>query len=221
MDASGNRFNPNKLLLDPYAREMSHDTALPDGVASAYSSGPANRAVDTGTIAPKGIVLAADATSFGTKPTRAFKDDIVYEVHLRGLTRSDTSIAAAERGTYKAAGQKAAYLASLGVTAVEFLPLQETQNDANDTNPSSTTGDNYWGYMTLNYFAPDRRYSYDKSPAGRPASSRRWSRRSTTPGSRCWSTWSTTTRPRAARSATRTRTTSSRGAGWTTRRTTR
>ncbi|WP_155368573.1 isoamylase [Catellatospora vulcania] len=166
VDAAGNRFNPNKLLLDPYAREMSHDTALPDGVAGDYSSGPAKRAVDTGTIAPKGIVLAADSTSVGTKPTRAFKDDIVYEVHLRGLTKADTSIAAAERGTYKAAGQKAAYLATLGITAVEFLPLQETQNDANDTSPSSTTGDNYWGYMTENYFAPDRRYAYDKTPGG-------------------------------------------------------
>ncbi|MFD0591272.1 alpha-amylase family glycosyl hydrolase [Catellatospora coxensis] len=166
VDSAGNRFNPNKLLLDPYAREMSHDTALPDGVASDYSSGPAKRAVDTGPIAPKGMVLAADSTSFGTKPTRAFKDDIVYEVHLRGLTKADTSIATAERGTYKAAGQKAAYLASLGVTAVEFLPLQETQNDANDANPSSTTGDNYWGYMTENYFAPDRRYSYDKTAGG-------------------------------------------------------
>ncbi|WP_191838017.1 glycogen debranching protein [Catellatospora chokoriensis] len=166
VDAAGNRFNPNKLLLDPYAREMSHDTALPDGVASDYASGPAKRAVDTGTIAPKGIVLAADSTSFGTKPTRAFKDDIVYEVHLRGLTKADPSIAAADRGTYKAAGQKAAYLAALGVTAVEFLPLQETQNDANDVNPSSTTGDNYWGYMTENYFAPDRRYAADKTPGG-------------------------------------------------------
>ncbi|MDI1463560.1 isoamylase [Catellatospora sp. KI3] len=166
VDAAGNRFNPNKLLLDPYAREVSHDTAFTDGVASDYSSGPARRAVDTGTIAPKGLVLAADATSTGTKPTRAFKDEVVYEVHPRGLTKSDTSIAAAYRGTYKGAGLKAAALASLGVTAVEFLPVQETQNDANDTNPTSTSGDNYWGYMTENYFAPDRRYSSDKTAGG-------------------------------------------------------
>lgn len=52
------------------------------------------------------------------------------------------------------------------MTAVEFLPVQETQNDANDVNPTSTSGDNYWGYMTLNWFAPDRRYSSDRTPGG-------------------------------------------------------
>ncbi|NUT33424.1 MAG: glycogen-debranching protein [Hamadaea sp.] len=166
VDAAGNRFNPNKLLLDPYAREISHDTLMPDGAVSDYATGPTKRAVDTGAIAPKGIVLAADATSTGTKPTRAFKDDILYEVHLRGLTKNDAGVTSAYRGTYKGAGQKAASLATLGVTAVEFLPVQETQNDGNDTDPTSTAGDNYWGYMTLNYFAPDRRYAYDKSPGG-------------------------------------------------------
>ena len=99
----------------------------------------------------------------------------MYEVHVRGLTKNDTAISSAYRGTYKGAGLKAAYLASLGVTAVEFLPVQETQNDTNDVNPTSTAGDNYWGYMTLNYFAPDRRYASDKSPGGSDArSSRRW-----------------------------------------------
>ncbi|GID91041.1 alpha-amylase family glycosyl hydrolase [Amorphoplanes digitatis] len=166
VDSAGNRFNPNKLLIDPYAREISHDPRTPGHTdASGYRSG-ANRAADTGTFAPKGIVLTPATGGSGTKPTRAFKDDIVYEVHLRGLTRNDTSIAAAYRGTYRGAGLKAAYLASLGVTAVEFLPVQETQNDTHDVEPTSTAGDNYWGYMTLNYFAPDRRYSSDKSPGG-------------------------------------------------------
>jgi len=166
VDTAGNRFNPNKLLVDPYAREISHDPQTPShpGI-SGYRSG-ANRAVDTGTFAPKGIVFTPPANGVGSKPTRAFKDDIVYEVHLRGLTKNDSSISSAYRGTYKGAGLKAPYLASLGITAVEFLPLHETQNDTNDVNPTSTAGDNYWGYMTLNYFAPDRRYAYDKSPGG-------------------------------------------------------
>lgn len=166
VDAQGNRFNPNKLLLDPYAVEISHDPTTPtmtDG--TIYATGT-YRNVDDGSKAPKGIVLPADTTSIGTKPTRALKDDIVYEVHVRGLTMNDTSIAAAYRGTYKGAALKAAYLASLGITAVEFLPVQETQNDTNDVDPNSTNGDNYWGYMTLNYFAPDRRYSSDKSAGG-------------------------------------------------------
>lgn len=167
VDAAGNRFNPNKLLTDPYALEVSHDPTTPtmtDG--TIYASGSSYRAIDNGAKAPKGIVLNTISQSIGTKPTRAFKDDVVYEVHVRGLTKNDASIPVADRGTYKGAAAKAAYLASLGVTAVEFLPVQETQNDTNDVNATSTTGDNYWGYMTNNYFAPDRRYASDKTPGG-------------------------------------------------------
>jgi glycogen operon protein len=167
VDVQGNRFDPNKLLIDPYALELSHDPTTPsmtDG--TVYASGPLYRNIDDGSVAPKGIVLAGETQSIGTKPTRAFKDDVVYEVHVRGLTKNDASISSAYRGTYKGAGLKAASLAALGVTAVEFLPVQETQNDTNDVDPTSDTGDNYWGYMTLNYFAPDRRYAYDKSAGG-------------------------------------------------------
>jgi isoamylase len=167
VDAQGNRFNPNKLLLDPYAREVSHDPQTPtqnDG--TRYASGSSYRNIDTGASASKGIVLPTNTTSTGTKPTRALKDDVVYEVHVKGLTANDTSISASLRGTYAGAALKASYLAGIGVTAVEFLPLHETQNDTVDLDPTSTTGDNYWGYMTLNFFAPDRRYSSNKTPGG-------------------------------------------------------
>ena len=167
VDAQGNRFNPNKLLMDPYARELSQDPTNPSNLdGTVYASGASYRLMDSGTVAPKGIVFVPDTQSVGTKPTRAFKDDVVYEVNVRGLTMSDTSIAAASRGTYKGAGLKAAWLASLGVTAVEFLPVQETQNDTNDVVPNTDAGDNYWGYSTLNWFAPDRRYSSDKTAGG-------------------------------------------------------
>ncbi len=106
--------------------------------------------------------VSADAT----RPTRAFKDDIVYEVHLRGLTRSDPGVPERERGTYAGAARKAAYLQGLGVTAIEFLPLQEFQNDQNDLIANSTNGANYWGYSTTAFFAPDRRYALDQSPGG-------------------------------------------------------
>lgn len=165
VDAQGNRFNPNKLLIDPYARELSHDlltSAQADG--TRYASGPQFRSIDTGPSAPKGIVLAPTTASFGTKPSRPLKDDVIYEVHLRGLTMNDPTVPPELRGTYAGAALKAPYLASLGITAIELLPVQETQNDTNDVNPTSTAGDNYWGYMTLNYFAPDRRYAADKSP---------------------------------------------------------
>lgn len=169
VDDDGNRFNPNKLLLDPYAREVSHDPHNPiykDG--RHYGTGPDYRCLDSGQQAPKGIVLLSDTTSIGNKPERALRDDIIYEVHLRGLTKhnSNTNIDAKYRGTYRGAALKVPYLKDLGVTAVEFLPVQESQNDTNDIDPNSAYGDGYWGYDTHNYFAPDRRYSYDKSPGG-------------------------------------------------------
>jgi len=167
VDADGNRFNPNKLLYDPYARELSHDPITPqqrDG--TIYASGPDHFLRDTGKEAPKGIVLTNQTADVGTKPPRALKDDIIYEVHVRGITEADNTIPADLRGTYAGAAAKAPALKSLGITAIEFLPVQETQNDANGLDPNSPDGDNYWGYSTLNYFAPDRRYSSDKSPGG-------------------------------------------------------
>ncbi len=169
VDAEGNRFNPNKLLFDPYALEISHDPAHPlHPDDTAYATGPRYRTIDTGPIGPKSYAWPAGhaAADVGRRPTRAFKDDIVYEVHLRGLTMNDPTVPAALRGTYAGAARKAAELAALGVTAIELLPVQETNNDQNDIDPQSTAGDNYWGYMTLSYFAPDRRYAADRSPGG-------------------------------------------------------
>jgi isoamylase len=76
---------------------------------------------------------------------------------------SDTTVPVAQRGTYAGAAAKAAALAALGVTTVELLPIHETQNDQNDADPS---GANYWGYSTLAFFAPDRRYASDRTPGG-------------------------------------------------------
>ncbi|HSO31870.1 MAG TPA: alpha-amylase family glycosyl hydrolase, partial [Labilithrix sp.] len=165
VDGAGNRFNPNKLLIDPYAREVSHDPVVPgrrDG--SIYAVGPANRTKDSAPLAPTSIVLPTEGLDKGTKPARAFKDDIVYEVHLRGLTRGDASLGECA-GTYQAAMSRVPYLKALGVTAIELLPVQETQNDTNDLEVG-TGGDNYWGYSTLAYLAPERRYACDRSPGG-------------------------------------------------------
>jgi isoamylase len=167
VDAQGDRFNPNKLLIDPYAREISHDpvnATWTDG--TIYASGSMYRNLDSGNVAPKSILWVPANQSTGTKPAREQKDDVIYEVDLRGLTENDSSVPVAVRGTYAGAAYKAAYLANLGVTAVEFLPVQETQNDSNDNIRDSTAGQNYWGYATLNYFAPDRRYSSNKGPGG-------------------------------------------------------
>jgi isoamylase len=167
VDGQGNRFNPNKLLIDPYAREISQDPINANWTdGTVYASGASNRNRDSGNMAPKSILWMPVSQSTGTKPTRAQKDDIIYEVNVRGLTKNDSSVPTAVQGTYAGAAFKAPYLANLGITAVEFQPVQETQNDSNDNTPNSTAGQNYWGYSTVNYFAPDRRYASNKAVGG-------------------------------------------------------
>lgn len=168
VDDNGNRFNPNKLLTDPYAKEVSHDPISPEKQktldGTIYATGDEHYLKDSTSLAPKSVFVLEDKKSeVGKRPERALKDDIVYETHLRGLTQNDKSIPEELRGTYKGAAMKAKYLKELGVTMVEFLPVMETQNDQNDAVPNEQ---NYWGYMTLSFFAPDRRYAHDKSPGG-------------------------------------------------------
>ncbi len=174
VDDDGNRFNPNKVLFDPYAMEISHDpmnathqTNYEFSTKYDREGGVDYRAYDTAKIAPKGIYyFGFKYPIFEKKILRPLKDEIIYEAHLRGLTKGNMELPEAQRGTYLGATKVIPYLKSLGVTAIEFLPIHETQNDQNDVNPKSADGDQYWGYMTLNFFSPDRRYSSDKSPGG-------------------------------------------------------
>ena len=189
-DLVGNRFNPNKVLFDPYAKEISHDKSNPTalgsenggmyGTGSETYSGTIRRNFDTGKYAPKAVVVDDD-TSFGTKPKIPQEKAIIYEAHARGITKHPSSanlssilsgfdgfegvvdIPAEYQGTYKGAGMLAPYLKALGVNTIELLPVHESDNDAN---PDDAPGGNYWAYMTYGYFAPDRRYSSDKSYGG-------------------------------------------------------
>lgn len=164
VDAEGNRFNPNKLLFDPYARELSHNPLNARHTdMNVYASGE-YRHLDSGPVAPKGIVLPVESSG-PSRIMRPFKDEIIYEAHVRGLTMNDPTVPPEYRGTYKGAAMKAKYLKDLGVTAIEFLPVHEFQHEHNDLS-KTTEGKNYWGYSTLNYFSPSRRYAYDKSPGG-------------------------------------------------------
>lgn len=188
-DSNGNRFNPNKVVFDPYAREMTHDPSNKDALLhspstekpyNALSTGENYRNYDSGKIAPKGYIIT-DSTSYGTKPEIPQKDAIIYEAHVRGITNHSSStslssilstysqfadvqdIPAEYRGTYKGASYLVPYLKALGINTIELLPVHETDNDAN---PDDGPGGNFWGYMTFDYFAPDRRYSYDKTAGG-------------------------------------------------------
>lgn len=189
-DLVGNRFNPNKVLFDPYAKEISHDKSNPDalgsenggmyGTGSETYSGTIRRNFDTGKYAPKAVVIDDD-TSYGIKPQIPQEEAIIYEAHARGITKHPSSanlssilngfdgfenvvdIPAEYQGTYKGAGMLAPYLKALGVNTIELLPVHESDNDAN---PVDEPGGNYWAYMTYGYFAPDRRYSSDQSYGG-------------------------------------------------------
>ena len=189
-DSIGSRFNPNKVLFDPYAREISHDKSDPTalgtydngmyGTGAEIYEGTERRNFDTGKYAPKSVVVVDD-TGYGTKPAIPQQDAIIYETHVRGLTKHSSSanlssilsgiegfenvmdIPLEYQGTYKGAGMMAPYLKALGINTVELLPVHESDNDAN---PDDAPGGNYWAYMTYGYFAPDRRYSYDKSYGG-------------------------------------------------------
>lgn len=188
-DSNGNRFNPNKVVFDPYAKEITHDPSNKDALShspstekpyNALSTGADFRNYDTGKIAPKGYIIS-DSTSYGTKPGIPQKDAIIYEAHVRGITKHSSTaklssllssysqfasvqdIPSKYRGTYKGASYLVPYLKALGINTIELLPVHETDNDAN---PDDGPGGNFWGYMTFDYFAPDRRYSYDKTPGG-------------------------------------------------------
>lgn len=188
-DENGNRFNPNKVVFDPYAKEITHDPSNKDALShspskekpyNALSTGADFRNYDSGKIAPKGYVIS-DSTSYGTKPGIPQKDAIIYEAHVRGITKHSSTanlssllsgysqfasvqdIPSKYRGTYKGASYLVPYLKALGINTIELLPVHETDNDAN---PDDGPGGNFWGYMTFDYFAPDRRYSYDKTPGG-------------------------------------------------------
>lgn len=190
VDADGNRFNPNKVLFDPYAREISHDreskALLGAGLdVTVFATGPVlhrgkpRREVDTGFWAPKGILIT-DRTPTGERPRIPPEKAIIYEAHVRGLTAHPeasrlqelfkgqagferlVNIPEDERGTYLGAAKMAKYLRAFGMTTIEFLPVHETQNE---TNTPESPG-NYWGYMTFSYFAPERRFAKDQSPGG-------------------------------------------------------
>lgn len=189
-DSEGNRFNPNKVLFDPYAKEISHDKSNPTalgtenggmyGTGAEDYNGVIRRNFDTGKYAPKAVVVS-DNTNYGTKPQIPAEKAIIYEAHVRGITKHSSSaslesilsgidgfenvvnIPSDYQGTYKGAGMLAPYLKALGINTIELLPVHESDNDAN---PDDSPGGNYWAYMTYGYFAPDRRYSYDKSYGG-------------------------------------------------------
>lgn len=156
----GHWFNPNKLLLDPYAKaisgKMTWDLRLfdyePDGITPNFKS------FDTAPFVPKGVI-SNPHFNWGDdcKPNIPWEETVIYETHVRGFSKLNHGIPEALRGSYAGLAHPASirYLKRLGVTAVELLPVHHflTEPLLADRGKS-----NYWGYNTLGYFAPHAGY---------------------------------------------------------------
>ncbi|PYO18684.1 MAG: glycogen debranching enzyme GlgX [Candidatus Rokuibacteriota bacterium] len=153
---SGMRFDPTKVLLDPYGRGV----VVPEAYGRDAARGPGDNA---GT-AMKSVVVDVCAYDWeGDTPLqRPSSRTIVYEMHVRGFTRHPSSgLSDRTRGTFAGLIEKIPYLQRLGITAVELLPV--FQFDPQDSPPGLV---NYWGYAPVSFFAPHRGYSSRRDPLG-------------------------------------------------------
>lgn len=152
----GLRYDPEKVLLDPYGRAVT--------VPKDYSHQAAAELGDNASKAMKSVVAdPGDYDWEGDQPLRRpFPETVIYEMHVRGFTRHPSSgVAADKRGTYAGLIEKIPYLQDLGITAVELLPV--FQFDPQDA-PAGLI--NYWGYCPVSFFAPHQGYSSSTKPLG-------------------------------------------------------
>jgi isoamylase len=152
--AGGQRFDPTKVLLDPYGKGVV--------VPKQYSRDAARRSGDNAAWAMKSVVVDVSAYDWeGDTPLhRPSARTIIYEMHVRGFTRHPSSgVSEGTRGTYLGLIEKIPYLQQLGITAVELMPV--FQFDARDAPPGRV---NYWGYAPISFFAPHQGYSSRQGP---------------------------------------------------------
>ncbi len=187
--AEGHRFNAHKVLLDPYAKAMARETRLADEIWG-YRLGDPQADLsfderDSARFAPLAAVID-DAFTWGDDraPRIPWNKTLIYEMHVKGFTKLHPEVPEKIRGTYAGLGSDAAirYLKSLGITAVELLPVHDHVDDRHLVERGLV---NYWGYNTLGFFAPS--VAMPRRPprqATWSASSRRWSATCTRPASR-------------------------------------
>lgn len=163
----GHRYNVNKLLLDPYARKLAGALRWSDALYGYRLTSPrvdlSFDRRDSASAMPKGVVTV-DGFDWGDDrpPRTPWTDTIIYETHLRGLTMRLDGIPEPLRGTAAALGHErtVSYLNSIGITAIELLPLHAFVNDRALVERGLS---NYWGYNTLAFLAPEPRYLSDGS----------------------------------------------------------
>jgi isoamylase len=156
----GHRFNPAKLLLDPYARAITGDVTWHDALVGGRGSAdvePDGR--DSAPYTPRSVVVDG-AFDWGDDrpPATPWHRTVIYEAHVKGLTARHPDLPPALRGTYAGLGAPPVveYLRDLGVTAVELLPVHHAVPERALVARGLT---NYWGYNTIGFFAPDARFA--------------------------------------------------------------
>jgi glycogen operon protein len=165
---AGHRFNPNKLLLDPYARAHFGDLEW-NPACFGYTIGAEGDDLtfderDSAPFVPKCVVVDPNFDWHRESAWAAVPWDrtIVYEAHVRGYTKRHPAVPEHERGTFAGLRNKEVidYIKSLGVTSVELLPVHTFINDSQLLEKGLT---NYWGYNSIGFFAPDPRYASDRA----------------------------------------------------------
>ncbi len=160
--AEGHRFNPNKMVLDPYGKGLSGRLRWSDALMG-YRVGSAKGDLsfdlrDNAFAMPKSVVVEGRFDWDGDRPPlTAMSDTVIYEAHVKGLTRLHPDIPEKMRGTYAGLGHPAmiGHLQSLGVTAVELLPIHAFFDDRFLVAKGLR---NYWGYNSIGFFTPEPRY---------------------------------------------------------------
>jgi len=164
----GHRFNPAKLLLDPYAKSLIGSVRWNDAVFGYRVNSPrADLSIDhrdSASAMPKAVVTD-DHFTWGDdrRPDTPWSDTVIYEAHVRGLTKLFEEVPEPVRGTFPALGHPdiIAHLKRLGVTAIELMPIHAFLQDRFLVERGLS---NYWGYNTLAYFAPEPRYLAGNNP---------------------------------------------------------
>jgi glycogen operon protein len=160
---NGHRFNPAKVLLDPYARAID-DSLVWDDSLFGYTIGAADADLtrderDSTASVPKSVVVETAFTWGTDRPLRTpWNETVIYEMHVKGFTMRHPDVPEGLRGTYAGLASPAAleYLTSLGITAVELMPIHEFVVDKYLVDRRLS---NYWGYNSIGFFAPECRYS--------------------------------------------------------------
>ncbi|MBW3599518.1 MAG: glycogen debranching protein GlgX, partial [Planctomycetes bacterium] len=166
--ANGQRFNPAKLVLDPYAKAITGDVTW-DDACFAYKVGQSKSDLvldkrDSAPFMPKCVVVDEAFDWEGDRHLRTpWHETVIYELHVRGFTMKHPGVPEKLRGTYMGLASPPVidYLKSLGVTAVELMPIHHFVDDRFLIEKKLR---NYWGYNSIGFFAPDARYAASATP---------------------------------------------------------